>query len=317
MHRLTRIHRSLFLSLALPCIAAAWWGCAAGDDGTNSTGPSTSGKGGSDGAGGTDIHVDGGDGGKGAASCTATSAEAHPTPLDMVFVIDESASLVGAEWAGISTALITFFNDTASAGISAGLLFFPNKDEEDICDYKDYLLLGVPIGLLPDNAVALTNSIPDQPGGHGSPVFGALKGSLMAYAVAVAGGDLDGLNKVAAAGGTTAAYDVTQDVSLFSQKMTEIRRAALDCDFQIPDPPNGKALDPGKVNFTYTPGGAGEPVTLPRADGLADCEDEPGWYYDNNLAPTKMILCPASCATVRNDANAKVSVEFGCQTLVK
>jgi hypothetical protein len=75
-------------------------------------------------------------------------------------------------------------------------------------------------------------------------------------------------------------------------------------------------LVPDEVNFTYTPGGTGMPVTLPRADDLADCGDEPGWYYDNNKAPTKIVLCPASCNTVQNDSSAEVHVAFGCQSVL-
>ena len=55
---------------------------------------------------------------------------------------------------------------------------------------------------------------------------------------------------------------------------------------------------------------------LLRADDLADCDSKPGWYYDSNVAPKKIILCPVSCTTVQADANAKVSALFGCKSQV-
>ena len=125
---------------------------------------------------------------------------------------------------------------------------------------------------------------------------------------------LPNLDKIAEAGGTTV-YDAL-DISDFSEKMTEIRAAALGCDFEIPPPPGGQALIPDEVNFTYTPGGTDTPITLPRADDLADCGDKPGWYYDNNVAPTKIIVCPASCATIQNDSLAEVAAAFGCASQV-
>lgn len=134
------------------------------------------------------------------------------------------------------------------------------------------------------------------------------------YVIGVEGSTIYNLDKIAAAGGTTKAYDITQDISQFSAAMAEIRSAALSCEFGIPPPPQGEELIPDEVNFTYTPGGTGTPVTLPRADDLADCGDKPGWYFDNNAAPKKIILCPASCNTVQNDQHAEVSVAFGCHS---
>jgi hypothetical protein len=96
--------------------------------------------------------------------------------------------------------------------------------------------------------------------------------------------------------------------------MAEIRTEALGCDFEIPEPPNGKELVPDEVNFTYTPKGVGAPKTVLRADDLADCGNQPGWYYDSNASPTKIILCPASCSTVQADINAVVNVLFGCKS---
>ena len=139
---------------------------------------------------------------------------------------------------------------------------------------------------------------------------------VVTYVIGVAGSIIANLDKIAAAGGTTAAYDVTADISQFSAKMEEIRSAALGCEFEIPPPPNNQVIDPNKVNFSYTPKGLGMSKLLLRADDLADCNSKPGWYYDSNSAPTKIILCPASCTTVKADDKAKVSALFGCKSQV-
>jgi hypothetical protein len=369
MSRPARIHRHVFVSLTLAWIAAAWGGCATSSGesttGTNSTSTSSpSGNGGSGGAGGSDINFDGGGGVEDSGACVSTSAQARRVPLDIIFLIDRSSSMSGTKWIGTKTALTTFFNDPASADIGAGLVYFPAQ-KPDQCNPTTYAALAVPIGVLPMNAFALTNSMPFDALGTGTPTYIALKGALMAatayqdahpahkvilvlatdgdpagcepnviddiaglaqgarnyngvrtYVIGVSGSTIANLDKIAAAGGTTEAYDITQDISEFSAKIAEIRTEALGCDFELPSPPNGQALNPDKVNFTYTPKGVGTPKILPRADDLADCSDQPGWYYDSHDGPTKILLCPASCATVRADSNAKVSVLFGCASVV-
>ncbi|MDI1442625.1 vWA domain-containing protein [Polyangium sp. 6x1] len=377
MSRPANIQRLAFVSITLVSLAAAWGGCATSStgnttEGTNSTSSSSSsGEGGAGGAGGDGaggagglIDFDGGTGGDDSGACVSTSAEARRIPLDIIFLIDQSGSMSGAKWNGTKAALSTFFNDPASLGIGAGLVYFPTSEPYD-CNPTHYALLDVPIDALPTNAFALTNSMPADATGVGTPTYGALTGALSAatayqdthpthkvvvvlatdgeplgcepktvqdianqaenargyngvrtYVIGVNGSQIMTLNKIAAAGGTGAAYDITQDISQFAAKMAEIRQEALGCDFEIPPPPNGMELVPGEVNFTYMPKGVGTPKILPRADDLADCKDLPGWYYDSNAGPTKILLCPASCTTVQADSTAKVNVLFGCNSVL-
>ena len=256
--------------------------------------------------------------------------------------------------------MTTFCNDPASHGIGAGMLLFPYSAWD--CDLMHYETLTVPIDVLPANAFALTNAMPADALGTGTPTYPALKGALMqatayqdahpthkvivvlatdgdpngcddaiddiaglatsalgydgvrTYVIGVPGATIANLDKIAVGGGTTAAYDVTKDITQFSATIAQIRLVGLGCDFQIPPPPQGQALDPDKVNFSYTPKGVGNPTTLLRASDLADCNGKPGWYYDSNTGPTKITLCPASCTTVQADSSAKVSVLFGCNS---
>lgn len=137
---------------------------------------------------------------------------------------------------------------------------------------------------------------------------------VQTYAIAVAGSTIANLNAIAVAGGTVKAYDVTSNISEFSKKMAEIRLSALACEFIIPPPPMSEELDPTKVNLSYAAGGQGNGTTLPHVDNLAACGGKLAWYYDNNVKPTKVQLCPASCKTVQADSKAIVSVLFGCAT---
>lgn len=135
------------------------------------------------------------------------------------------------------------------------------------------------------------------------------------YAIAVPGATLSNLNAIAAAGGTVKAYDVTQDITQFSAKMAEIRSQALACEFPIPDPPMGEQLDPGKVNVNYTAGSSTMTTTLPNVLSEGQCGGKAAWYYDNNTAPTKILLCPTACQQVKSDSGANISVKFGCKTI--
>jgi uncharacterized protein YegL len=144
---------------------------------------------------------------------------------------------------------------------------------------------------------------------------------VQTYVIAVEGSTLTNLNQIAAAGGTARAYDVTSDITAFSARMEEIRASALPCELLIPDPPSGEALEQDRVAVRYSPGGAGagggghsaSAVEIPRADDVNDCGGAPGWYYDDDRHPDKIILCPASCAPLQSDPQARLTVLFGCE----
>ena len=134
---------------------------------------------------------------------------------------------------------------------------------------------------------------------------------VQTYVIAVQGSTLANLDQIAAAGGTARAFDVTTDIAAFAAKMAEIRASALPCELLIPAPPAGLTLDTGRVAVRFAPRGAG-PLEIPKADDAADCGTGPGWYYDDDVLPKKIILCPASCTTVQREVHAELDVLFGC-----
>lgn len=141
--------------------------------------------------------------------------------------------------------------------------------------------------------------------GNGIPVFAIGFPGLNSTGQAV-------LNTIAQQGGTTAPViiqsgNVGQE---FIDTLNDIRGTALGCEYQMPTAEAG-TVNPNLVKVTYTPGGATEPQEIPRVDGPALCVGD-GWYYDDNAAPTKLIMCPATCDKMQADDEGEVQILLGC-----
>ena len=95
--------------------------------------------------------------------------------------------------------------------------------------------------------------------------------------------------------------------------------AKVSCEYVIPPNPDGGTLDPDKVNVDYLPGGNPPSQAVYRVNSPADCTGggQGGWHFDNNAAPTRILLCPATCQAVQSDAQARIDVKFGCQSIFK
>jgi hypothetical protein len=94
-----------------------------------------------------------------------------------------------------------------------------------------------------------------------------------------------------------------------------ISNKTVDCAWDIPPPPAGQTFNKDLVNVNYYQGGGGTPQPIYHVNGASDCGPNGGWYYDDNNNPTKVLICPATCAAVQADPNAKVDILFGCQTI--
>jgi hypothetical protein len=92
----------------------------------------------------------------------------------------------------------------------------------------------------------------------------------------------------------------------------------LKCQLALPTPSQG-TLDPTKVNVRVLTS-SGE-TSLYKVAGLAACDQTGGWYYDDELSPTQVLLCPASCLqaeqSVASGAEVDIQVLFGCETIIK
>ena len=121
------------------------------------------------------------------------------------------------------------------------------------------------------------------------------------------------LDNYARAGGTSKAFvtdagDVTQS---FVEALNNISNRDLACEYQIPTPPEGMKLDTKKVQVIYTPA-SGSAEEVPNIPSLAACADSSngGWYYDDPGNPSKITVCPCTCARFQA---GHVDVRQGCK----
>jgi hypothetical protein len=145
--------------------------------------------------------------------------------------------------------------------------------------------------------------------------------SIVTYVIGVGSG-LSALNTIAAAGGgspTAFLVDTTKDIqSEFRATLDAIRKKALTCNFQIPDPAPGLHIDYEKVNAVFT-----EPDTMSQTPFVfvgsqADCIKAPttGWYYDDPVKPTQVVLCEGACDQVRESNQGQIDIVFGCAQFI-
>lgn len=98
------------------------------------------------------------------------------------------------------------------------------------------------------------------------------------------------------------------------------KASKISCQVDIPTPEAG-VLDPGKINVLFDDGAQSQ--LLYKVAGASACDPGGGWYYDNDTAPTQVILCPASCDTAQaavqgsDGGSVSLGVQFGCATKLK
>lgn len=115
----------------------------------------------------------------------------------------------------------------------------------------------------------------------------------------------------ATTGGVEADY-CTQDFAAVFDEISKriLANPALACQWTIPPMPNGKELDPSRLNLTFTGDGPAEPLGRTKQ---ADCERVPdGWYVDNETAPKTVRVCDQTCDRIRRFPKGKVDIKFGC-----
>jgi hypothetical protein len=137
---------------------------------------------------------------------------------------------------------------------------------------------------------------------------------IRTFAIYVDAQATDVMTQIAVMGGTTAPFDATAGQAAFIDALKKIQGSALGCEYKMPTPGGGKEVNPALVQVTYTPGTGGDPQTLTQVDSKAACGGQGGWYYDNNAAPTKILLCDSTCNVVRNDKTAEVTILLGCSS---
>jgi len=145
--------------------------------------------------------------------------------------------------------------------------------------------------------------------------LGKVAANIPTFVIGV-GQSLTMLNKLAQAGGTGQAVLVStgnaaQTSADFLAALEGIRGQVVPCAFPLPSPPDGMALDTTRVNVVYTDG-AGNASALSYA---RDCTSGAGWRYDDAATPSRIELCPQTCADAKRDRASRIDVVFGCYTL--
>jgi von Willebrand factor type A domain-containing protein len=136
------------------------------------------------------------------------------------------------------------------------------------------------------------------------------------YAIGLTGSQEADMDQIALAGGTSKGIFISDGANTKQElldALAAIRGEVLDCDFAMPLPKPGVAIDKALINVNYTPTG-GTKTTLPQVTDEAACPTSGGWYYDNADAPTRILLCKSSCDQVTVDAKASLDILLGCAT---
>jgi hypothetical protein len=103
----------------------------------------------------------------------------------------------------------------------------------------------------------------------------------------------------------------------FAPVFTEIGKdvaARVACEVAIPAPPSGQTIDFDAVNVRVA-SGSGSVSEVPQDAGKPCSAGANGWQYSEDKK--RIVLCGEACADVRADPTAKVSVAFGCETIVR
>ncbi|MCY1064071.1 VWA domain-containing protein [Nannocystis sp. RBIL2] len=122
------------------------------------------------------------------------------------------------------------------------------------------------------------------------------------------------LDLIADTGGKWGDLCLQNFTPVFDELSTQVIEAAtLACEWTIPEP-MGEPIDFDKVNVEFDDG---TPETFGKVPSPAECADvSDGWYYDDEQNPTKIVVCPQTCAKIQGVPDAKINIEFGCETII-
>jgi hypothetical protein len=116
---------------------------------------------------------------------------------------------------------------------------------------------------------------------------------------------------------TTGGQKISICVSDWSQVFGPLQKAVIEsaplpCEYAIPAPPPGEALDPNKVNLEFSAPALAK-KTFPRAPAQTACADQVAWYYDDPGAPKQIHMCPAGCQAI--SGGGTIEIKLGCETV--
>jgi hypothetical protein len=91
-----------------------------------------------------------------------------------------------------------------------------------------------------------------------------------------------------------------------------IAQSDIACDFPLPRPPAGRALDLDRVSISIEHGETGAASSiLGQARSSADCQSDAFFIQEDRIQ-----LCPDACSSVRGEEGARIDVLFGCESSI-
>jgi hypothetical protein len=132
--------------------------------------------------------------------------------------------------------------------------------------------------------------------------------------------EMDALWPIALAGGTQHPIVIDPRGDFAAQLSTALGETAsrrVACDLALPEPAQHQDLDYDRVNVVVEADGR---TTLSRVDGPEACGARGGWYYDVDpklAAPSRLDICPSTCAEVGSHRASQLKVELGCKTRLR
>ena len=141
----------------------------------------------------------------------------------------------------------------------------------------------------------------------GNLAYEALQDEILTVTIGIGAADLIVLDEIALGGGTGEAIDITGSTSLLYDKLSQIS-SAFQCEYKFED----NNFDPDQWYVNYISSNGFPDWLIPRVTNKLDCDNQHGWYYDNNDYPSKLTLCDESCNIVTFDENFVLQLAFGC-----
>lgn len=124
---------------------------------------------------------------------------------------------------------------------------------------------------------------------------------------------IDLINKTGGEWGDLCLQNFTPVFDVLSTEV--IQNSGLACEWAIPDPMGDDPIDFDKVNVDFNDGMNVQTIgKVETPDACANVSD--GWYYDDPAMPTKILVCPQTCAKIQGAPNASMNIKFGCETVI-
>jgi hypothetical protein len=87
--------------------------------------------------------------------------------------------------------------------------------------------------------------------------------------------------------------------------------SVVSCEYDVPAPPAGQTVDPGRTNLIYDDGDNHQYLVLPYTDTASVCDR--GWRF-TDATGQHIEICGKTCDLIKSNAKATVDLLFGCAT---